>query len=555
MQANVHGMRLVGLMAAAVALGTACGRRDEPASPSTPMPEPAAAAPASPAAAALPVPTLPKPPRAAAAATSDEEMLLGEQSVWWNIQPTGAVVHVSGGRTDLVVTALTGRVETRVATGFYSVEISADGHETWGRRMPLGGSSTNQTVSLFPLPPPPTPVPVDAVAATPTSAPEPPPTTRPVRDLRKALEETESNVETTPPPPPAQTSPVADVASAEPDVEEPSPPPPPQQQLADDALLPTRLVRGVLESTVAGDTGLFSEPMTLSIGTLVRHIDAGGFAINYDDIGDAPISVRVRNYDVRGPAAAPAVAPAGVARLVYRATPHLVSIRFPDLDAVAVPYSAATGRPLLGYDASTRTLRAVPPYMPLDIVIRRPGHRIQAVHVDPQKPAARVSLSDVHSIPLPAYGHKGDRQVIDIGDGVDLSLIWVPGGQVEEPSGRGTVVTVPRGFWISERPVTRRQWRAALGGILPDKSGRPDGDFVSIARTGFAPFAQSLMTVEPRMAARLPRVAELRLAAQAGLRNVNPAAELTLADPGAPERATGVFHVVVAMRLDPPQAN
>ena len=300
-----------------------------------------------------------------------------------------------------------------------------------------------------------------------------------------------------------------------------------------------------------GDTGFFSEPMTLSIGGLVRRIDAAGFALNYADIGNAPITVRVRNYDVSGPAAAPAVSPAGVAHLVYRATPHPVSIRFPDLDPEAVPCNAATGRPVAGYDPATRTLRAVPAHTPLDLVIRRRGHRIQTFRVEPQKPGAKVAFSDVRSLPLPAYGRKGDRHVIDLGDGTGLSLVWVPGGPVEDPSRRGSVVTVPRGFWISEHPVTRRQWRAALGGIGADGAGRPDGDPVSIARTGFGAFAQSLMAAEPRMTVRLPRAAELLLAAKTGLSGVKPATELIQSASGETGRSAGAFHVVVGMQLAP----
>ena len=665
MHTRTHRLPIAGMAVAVVlALCAACGRQKPPApDPSAPTPAQAAPIPA------LPVPVLPAPK--ATAPQSDEERLLGENSVWWNIQPTGAVLRIRGTRSDLVVTALTERVETRVATGFYTVEISAEGYETWTRRTPLGGSSTNQTVTLFALPPPPPPKPAVDPSALAAAAPKPAPffPEREVRDLRKALEESEvqssksevqspkSEVASAEPPsmaveepsvavetpvaPPVEPASVAQSASPVPPPSErgvaqsaggsipgaahtapqdsepppatpvepasvaqsaPHDPPPsgrgvaqsaggrtrpegaqdsesspapavvvavPQDQSVanpvppdsalrtsdlglgtlDSTLLPTRLVRGSLESTAPGDTGFFSEPMTLSIGALVRRIDAGGFALAYEDIGGAPITVRIRNYDVRGPVAAPAVSPAGVAQLVYRATPHPATIRFPDLDAEAIPCHAATGRPVAGWDPATRTLRAVPAYTPLDIVIRRRGCRIHTVHVEPQKPGAKVSFPDVRSIPLPAYGRKGDRQVIDLGDGTGLSLVWIPGGRVENPAVRGAVDTVPRGFWISEHPVTRRQWRAALGGIGADGANRPDGDPVSIARTGFGAFAQSLMAAEPRMSARLPHAAELRLAAASGLRKVNPAAELTLADPGEPERPGGPFHVVIAMGL------
>ena len=620
MQAKNHRLPILGAVAA-LALCAACGRQKPPA-PEPTAPRPAQTAPVP----ALPVPAMPVPPQKAPAPQSDEERLLAEHSVWWNIQPTGAVLRIRGTRSDLVVTALTERVETRIATGFYTVEISAEGYETWTRRTPLGGTSTNQTVSLFPLPPPPPPKPV-AVAAAPKSPPAPYFPKREVRDLRKALEqdspksevaspksEVASSQDVVPSPksavassqdvvpspksevaslPNVVPSPQAEIASPQDEIASPQdvvpspqsevavverpvapvvavePPPPvvstsdsgprtsaPEPrtpdlgpETSDSTLLPTRLVRGALESTAPGDMGFFSEPMTLSIGSSVRRIDAAGFALNYEDVANAPISVRVRNYDVRGPAAVPAVSPAGVAHLVYRATPHPVTVRFPDLDPEAIPCNAATGHPLPGYDPATRTLHVVPAYAPLDVTIRRRGHRIHTVHIDPQRPGATINVPDVRSIPLTAYGRKGDRQVIDLGDGTGLSLVWVPGGRVEDPAVRGGVITVPRGFWISEHPVTRRQWRAVLGGVGSDGSGRPEGDPASIARRGFAPFAQSLMETEPRMAVRLPRAAELRLAAKEGLRNVKPDAELTLSAPGAAERATGAFHVVVTMGL------
>ena len=99
--------------------------------------------------------------------------------------------------------------------------------------------------------------------------------------------------------------------------------------------------------------------------------------------------------------------------------------------------------------------------------------------------------------------------------------------------------------------MTRRQWRAALGGIGADGAGRPDGDPVSIARTGFGAFAQSLMAAEPRMTVRLPRAAELLLAAKTGLSGVKPATELIQSASGETGRPAGAFHVVVGMQLAP----
>ena len=109
-----------------------------------------------------PAPSLPQARQAGSPFDSDVDLPgTALTSVWWTIQPTGAVLHIQGMHLDIVATAETSRVETRLPMGFYTAEVSAEGYETWLRRTPLGGTSTNQTVTLFLLPPKPLPSPAE----------------------------------------------------------------------------------------------------------------------------------------------------------------------------------------------------------------------------------------------------------------------------------------------------------------------------------------------------------------------------------------------------------
>lgn len=68
----------------------------------------------------------------------------------------------------------------------------------------------------------------------------------------------------------------------------------------------------------------------------------------------------------------------------------------------------------------------------------------------------------------------GDRHIIDLGSGVTLALVWVPPGTFimgspdDEPQrydreGPRTEVTLTRGFWMGETPVTQAQYTVLMG--------------------------------------------------------------------------------------------
>lgn len=67
----------------------------------------------------------------------------------------------------------------------------------------------------------------------------------------------------------------------------------------------------------------------------------------------------------------------------------------------------------------------------------------------------------------------GDRQVIDLGSGVTLALVWVPAGSFTMGSpeeeerrydreGPQTEVTLTDGFWMAETPVTQAQYTVLM---------------------------------------------------------------------------------------------
>ncbi|NLN93115.1 MAG: formylglycine-generating enzyme family protein [Candidatus Hydrogenedens sp.] len=77
---------------------------------------------------------------------------------------------------------------------------------------------------------------------------------------------------------------------------------------------------------------------------------------------------------------------------------------------------------------------------------------------------------------LSASGHgkkrPGDVEVIDLGEGVSLELVWIPAGTflMGRPSGIGRgneypqhEVTIQQGFWLGKCPVTQAQWKAVMG--------------------------------------------------------------------------------------------
>ena len=319
----------------------------------------------------------------------------------------------------------------------------------------------------------------------------------------------------------------------------------------------TQFVRVLLESTLAADDDLASAPKTLSIGNETRSFRGVTMTLPYAEVGNRPIQVRIRNYDVFAPAANPgAIAPAdasdGIATLVFRAVPHPAKIRFPKLPENAEIWDPAMGRLRPDFDARTRTLARWTPGAVAPVQIRCRGMRPLTLNLGPL-PTGGTADCAAELLSLPVYGKPGDRCALDLGGGCDLALVWVPGGPVSEPPAPGArpapARILPRGFWLSETPVTWRQWTALAGFQSP-----PNGDSpVEIARPRFAEFAKTLQSAVPRLSVRLPSRIELLRASQSGVGGIAPGSELTIQSSAdaTPLRPAGTFHVVLAAGLPP----
>ena len=319
----------------------------------------------------------------------------------------------------------------------------------------------------------------------------------------------------------------------------------------------TQFVRVLLESTLAADDGLASAPKTLSIGNETRSFRGVTMTLPYAEVGNRPIQVRIRNYDVFAPAANPgaiahADAPDGIATLIFRAVPHPAKIRFPKLPENAEIWDPSMGRPRPDFDARTRTLSRWTPGAVAPVQIRCRGMRPLTLDLGPL-PAGGTADCAAELLSLPVYGKPGDRCALDLGGGCDLALAWVPGGPVNEPPAPGTrpapARILPRGFWLSETPVTWRQWTALAGLQSPPNGDRP----VEIARPRFAEFAMALQSAVPRLSVRLPSRIELLRASQSGIGGIAPGSELTVQSSAdaTPIRPAGSFHVVLAAGLPP----
>ena len=349
----------------------------------------------------------------------------------------------------------------------------------------------------------------------------------------------------------AVTAPVVATASVPKTLPDPAPAP------------QTQFVRILLKSTVPGDDGLATTPKTLLVGGDVRSIPGETLTLPYAEVAGQPLIVHAKNYDVSMPSlegeSVPlprAVAPGdrdGTATLVYWASPHRSAIRFHGMDAKTEIWDLSTGARRADYDPETQMLTDWPPYASGKVQARRRGRQPQILDIGSLAPNS-VADCDVDLRSLPVYGMQGDRCRIDLGGGCNLLLVWVPGGVVSKTKATENTIaqalTIPRGFWLSERPVSQREWMALVG--FPESV--PDSP-MEIARPRFVEFSEALHTAEPRMTARLPRRAELLRAAQCGVAGISPDAELTL--PSHTDvvagRPAGIFHVVLSMELPRPE--
>lgn len=484
-------------------------------------------------------------------------------TVWWTVRPTGAVVRIAGERDVHVVTAATERVGIPLRTDFYDVDVTHPDHRPWSRRMALGGSATNHVISLRRAPPPPAEplVSAPAPAAEPPAPPPPPPRReltleallaehgatprteaagdppRPGKSLALLEPETTRPV---PPaePPPAEPDPLASLAAAEP-VERPLAAPPAEEPLPAPPVAsaatrphvpstpptqPTRVVRIQVDPATAADAFLPSAVKHLHIGRHdLRAVPELTLELPYDEIGSAPLRLRIQRYEVEPPTLiAPPEAPRGVATLTFRAFPHPASVSLSGAPAQAeVWHLAESGeRSLLG---PVSRLLWIAPFQTHRFEIRARGLQVLPLELSAAAPGLQQVEPTLRLIPPPFTGRPGAHCRVDLGGGIDLDLIWVPGGPIvlrdprappEAPDIRHD--RIAGGFWMSRTVITREQWHAVKG--RPD--GRPAGDgqlpMTNIPWTGASAFAQRLNQTWPAGVVRLPTEAEWEQAARAG---------------------------------------
>jgi len=122
----------------------------------------------------------------------------------------------------------------------------------------------------------------------------------------------------------------------------------------------------------------------------------------------------------------------------------------------------------------------------------------------------------------------GDEQVVELGDGVKLEMVWVPPGTFtmgSPPSESGRdrdetehQVTLSSGFWLGKYEVTRRQWECVMGsnkGCNFPKAGS-DGPVEAVSWDDCQEFVKELNGRISGYEFRLPTEAEWQYACRAG---------------------------------------
>ncbi len=223
--------------------------------------------------------------------------------------------------------------------------------------------------------------------------------------------------------------------------------------------------------------------------------------------------------------------------------PAPATIRFPNLSESAELWDA-DGQRRLDYDTKTRTLNGCDPFAATRVQIRCRGYRPLTIEIPPLGPAG-VFLCDETPLPLPVYGRPGDRCVLDMGNGCDVALIRVAGGMVPVPSNSQEIRL--RDFWITERPITLRQWMALFD--VPCEKECADA-MVAATPELFQEFKNAFHSANPNLVVGLPLLSELLLAQKAGLPGIRPDAELSFASATAalPSVAEGAFRAVFSVR-------
>jgi formylglycine-generating enzyme required for sulfatase activity len=121
----------------------------------------------------------------------------------------------------------------------------------------------------------------------------------------------------------------------------------------------------------------------------------------------------------------------------------------------------------------------------------------------------------------------GDTQIVEIGDGVKLELVWCPAGSFmmgspgDEPGRYNDEtrhrVTLTEGFWMGKYEVTQAQWEAVMGKNPSHfKNAGPDAPVESVSRDDCQEFIKKLNKQVQGGGFRLPTEAEWEYACRAG---------------------------------------
>lgn len=562
--------------AAALLLGTGgcgCGARKETANADATatnnMPTTRTAAVTPPAPRPAPLPPPPPLPQV-------EDIPEETATVRWTILPTGATIRVTAPDGAITLLEATPDASAVLATDFYDVDITHPDCEPWSKRVPLGGSVTNQSISLRLRKPEPATVAAVAppdlattiAAAEPhtESGPEPaatalvaltPPTPRttlrpltletlegkpsaPSLPTTPAAAETPVTVPAAPVPPerPAEVSVVvapvsvpptapAVVAPAAPRPAPPVPRPPvvtiatPSAPAPVVAALPS-VVRVVVSSTVPNDEAIAAAPKHLQVGAGdIRPVHGLTAELPRSAFGARPVVLRIARYDVTplSQALPPANAD-GVAELRFHAVPHPVTVRLTDLPPNAEVWNLSGNTRTHRLSSASRPL-LLTPFQDYDVEVRAAGYQPARLALRGTAPGEALPDVPVRLLPPPYSARPGQRCRIDLGNGLDLELVWVPGGRLTmtDPRFAGTppdvtVATVPRGFWMAATEVSHAQWNAVMG-VRGDEAagGLPRAN---VAWDEANQFAQRLARLVPRSSVRLPSEPEWELAARGG---------------------------------------
>mgnify|MGYP006283451271 FL=1 len=155
--------------------------------------------------------------------------------------------------------------------------------------------------------------------------------------------------------------------------------------------------------------------------------------------------------------------------------------------------------------------------------------RMSAVSEAPSQTRRKNAEGDIFSVDSAKHLNPGDARTLDLGDGVDLELVWCPPGEFmmgspesddeafssERPQHK---VTLQNGFWLGKYPVTQAQWQAVTGenpSLFSDEPDSPQRPVEKVSWKNCRSFVKKLAKATGEKF-RLPSEAEWEYACRAG---------------------------------------